>query len=123
MSCNEFDLNNIISLENRKDSYQYKKSEESLENFFDQRFAFKVGYNNENDEEMYCHVLLSYRDYNCLNDLCRLVNINIEGYSRMKYYLPNNDIRYITCSYCLYYLPDCCFDYLALKNTNLYLRN
>ena len=75
------------------------------------------------DEEMYCHVLLSYRDYNCLNDLCRLVNINIEGYSRMKYYLPNNDIRYITCSYCLYYLPDCCFDYLALKNTNLYLRN
>ena len=64
---------------------------------------------------MYYHVLLSYAEYNYLNDLCRLANISIESYSLMKYHLPNNDIRYITYSYCLYDLPDRYLNYADFK--------
>ena len=115
MNENKFDLSNIITIDKVKDSYWYKKSEEALKKIFWCQFETEGGYNDENDEEMYYHVLLSYTEYNYLNDLCRLVNINIEDYSPMKYFLPNDDIRYITYSYCLYDLPDRYLNYADFK--------
>ena len=115
MNKNKFALDNIISLENVKDSYLYQKPKEALKNFFWCQFETEGGYNDENDEEMYCYVLLSYAEYDYLDGLCRLVNIDIENYSPMKYHLPNNDIRGITYSYCLCNLPDRYFNYADFK--------
>ena len=108
-------MSNIIRFDKVQDSYLYNKSKEALKNFFWCQFETEGGYNDENDEEMYCYVLISYAEYNYLNDLCRLVNIDIENYSPMKYHLPNNDIRGITYSYCLCNLPDRYFNYADFK--------
>ena len=66
------------------------------EKFFWSLFDIEKGYSDENDEEMYRYVVLTHVEYKCLDDLCHLVNIDMEDYLPMYHFLLYNSDHYIT---------------------------
>ena len=107
MNENKFDLKNIITVDNVKDSYSYKTSKGILKNFFGKQFETECRYSDKNDDEVDCYVFLTDGEYNCLNDLCRLLTINIEDYLPMRCSNNTRDIIY----HCSENLPDRYFYY------------
>lgn len=107
MNENKFDLKNVITVDNVKDSYSYKTSKGILKNFFGKQFETECRYSDKNDDEVDCYVFLTDGEYNCLNDLCRLLTINIEDYLPMRCSNNTRDIIY----HCSENLPDRYFYY------------
>ncbi|MBQ9491841.1 MAG: hypothetical protein IJU86_03620 [Firmicutes bacterium] len=107
MNENKFDLKNIITVDNVKDSYSYKTSKGILKNFFGKQFETECRYSDKNDDEVDCYVFLTDGEYNCLNDLCCLLTINIEDYLPMRCSNNTRDIIY----HCSENLPDRYFHY------------